>query len=62
MEDKEMIDEILQKIRAYYQFQYNGYDTYIEKSNLVEHIISLCQDAIRHDKTIVAISKLTTEG
>ena len=46
MDDKEILSEIVSIVRNYYQSHYTGYDTFIDKSNIISHTRELCKDVV----------------
>lgn len=44
MKDTELVNEAIGVLRACYQLNYTGYDTHIDRGNMIEHITSLAKD------------------
>ena len=57
----DIIEEILVLVRNYYQSLYTGYDTYIDESNVVEHINGVFFRNAQVEERITSIRKICEE-
>jgi len=53
-----MVNEIISMVRSHYIGNYTGYDTYIDKSNILEHILNLCRTETTYRKRFEIIEMI----
>ena len=59
--DSEVLEEIYSIVRNHYRAHYTGYDTYIDSTNIFEHIQSLCKAEVTLTERLKSIN-LLAEG
>ena len=59
--DTEYVDAILEIVRNHYQACYTGYDTYIDRSNVLEHLFDLTKEAANINEKLNAVADLLQE-
>lgn len=55
MNDVENVNEILSILRNHYRIHYAGYNTYIDRSNMFEHIQNLCKVSVDTNERLKSI-------
>ena len=60
MNDTELIDDLITTVFCYYQQNFTGYDTHIDRENIKEHIIDIMKESVDVNgkiNAIIAIAK-----
>jgi hypothetical protein len=61
MDDTDRVNHILEIVRMHFRQSYTGYDTYIDRDNLFEHVHELCKMNTLNSERLESIRRLTTE-
>ena len=56
--DTEYVDEILNFLRYHFQAQYTGYDTWIGRKNMLEHVAMICKHNVQLSERMDMIDNL----
>lgn len=59
--DKKLVDDFIFIVRCHYQTIYTGYDTFIDRENIKEHLINITRESIRLNGKLDAIESIIVE-
>lgn len=57
-EDTALIEEILTLVRYHFKSMYTGYDTWIDRTNLIEHVHDICAEDVRNKERYNYIKRI----
>ena len=57
--DTELVEDFIKVIGVNYQIRVPGYDTWIDRENLMKHLFELCRDLTISEGKIDAIQNIT---